>query len=83
MYKPIVSNGTNDKVYVDVIQDDGSVDFVKDGKLFKNYPGKSVMVADSSDLDYLTSYTPGTIAYTAGYAHIWQKSTTNEWVSIV
>jgi len=83
MIRNRITNGQNDRIYVDVVQDEGSTDFVKNGRIYKDYPAKSVMVASESDLSYLANYTPGTIAYTAGYEHIWQKSVTDEWVSIV
>lgn len=83
MIRSRVTNGQNDRIYVDVVQDEGSIDFVKNGRIYKDYPAKNVMVGSESDLSNLTNYTPGTIAYTAGYEHIWQKSVTDEWVSIV
>lgn len=83
MIRNRVTRGQNDFVYVDVVQDEGSTDFVKDGRIYKDYPAKTVMIASESDLSYLANYSPGTIAYTAGYENIWQKSVTDEWVSIV
>lgn len=83
MIRNRITNGQNDRIYVDVVQDEGSTDFVKNGRIYKDYPAKSVMVASESDLDLLASYAPGTVAYTAGYENMWQKSIADEWVQIV
>jgi len=55
---------------VDVVQNSGDLDYVKDGQIFKHAPGKCVMVESSSDLEKLTSYDPGTVAFTAGFGYI-------------
>ena len=69
--------------YIDAVSDVGCTDYIKDGKLHKNAPVRSVLIGSQSDLDLLASYEPGTIAYTVGYAQIWQKSTTDTWESVV
>lgn len=83
MLRNRVREGQNDEFYVDIVQEEGSTDYVKDGKIYQNFAVKNVMVESQSDLSYLTDYSPGTVAYTAGYEHIWQKSIDDEWVSIV
>lgn len=68
--------------YIDIVQDAGITDYVQNGMLHKSAPVRSVLVESESDLALLTDYEPGTIAYTAGYTSIWQKSTTDTWESI-
>lgn len=65
---------------VDVI--DTLVDYVADGELHKNSLVKNVMVESESDLDELSSYGVGTIAYTAGLKDVWQKDADGEWQSM-
>ena len=66
---------------VDVIN--GVTDYVKGGELFKDSVVGSVMVESESDLENLTQYEAGSIAYTAGYGNVWQKDADGEWQSII
>lgn len=75
------SNG-NDNNIADVIQSDGNLSYIKDGIIHKNVPLKSVMITSQSELSILTDYEPGTIAYTAGFASMWQLSADGTWISI-
>lgn len=72
-------NGTQ---LIDTVQSKGSTAYVKDGKLYKNAPINLVLVASSSDLPLLYEFEPGTIAYTAGFATMWQKSPAGEWAEM-
>lgn len=58
------------------------VDYVKDGVLYKGNVADSVMIESSSDLASLTDLTPGSIAYTAGFASMWQLSASGTWVEM-
>ena len=40
-----------------------------------------VLVSGSSDLPLLSDYEPGTIAHTAGFTTMWQKSPSGKWVA--
>lgn len=66
----------------DVVQDTGSTDYILDGKIYKNAPVKSVIVTSESDLADLIGYEVGTIAYTAGFASMWQLSAGGQWVEV-
>ena len=61
----------------------GTTAYVKDGVIYQNAPNDSVLVSSSSDLELLTSYEPGTLAFTAGYVHMWQKGVDGTWTQIV
>ena len=62
----------------------GLTDYVNNGILHKQVPADSVMVNSSSELASIKdNYTPGVIAYTAGFADMWQLSASGEWVSIM
>ena len=61
----------------------GVTAYVKDGEVIFNAPNDGVLVKTSSDLAALTMFEPGTLAYTAGFAHMWQKDIDNTWVQIV
>ena len=69
----------NKREYIDLVQNSNGTDYVKDGRIVHNSSMKPVLVSSSSDLTLLTEYEPGTIAYTAGFNSIWQKSPTGEW----
>lgn len=70
--------------YSDVVNATGNMDYVKDGKLYKNMPTPSVMVAAQTELaSMLADYPPGTIAYTAGYEEMWQKAVSGNWATII
>lgn len=72
---------TPTNVVVDAV--DGVTDYVKDGKLYKDSIVGSVMVESENDLDNLTQYEAGSIAYTAGYGSVWQKDAAGEWQTII
>ena len=67
--------------YSDVVNARGNEDYVKNGKIYKNESMQMVLVSGSSDLSLLTDYDPGTIAHTAGFTTMWQKSPSGEWVA--
>ena len=70
-----------DKV-VDVVQSD--VDYVdSNGDMHLHVKTPNVMVRNYSDLSGLTVYTPGTIAFTAGYNNMWQLDASGTWKVIV
>lgn len=68
-------------IVVDTV--DSVTDYVKDGILHKNAVAGTVMVESSADLDNLTEYETGSIAYTAGYSDIWQKDADGTWQSML
>ncbi len=68
--------------YSDVVNARGNEDYVQNGKIHKNVSTQLVLVSGSEDLSLLGSYAPGTIAHTAGFTDMWQKSPSGEWVSM-
>ena len=67
--------------YIDVVDSRGLTSYVKNGEVVSNNAMIMVLVNDSSDLPVLSDYAPGTIAYTAGFGQMWQKSPAGEWIS--
>lgn len=59
------------------------------GEVKTNENNESIQVRSADDLTALAAkfgtgiYVPGLIAYTAGYAAIWQLNASGEWVNIV
>lgn len=43
---------------------------------------QEVLVRSESDLDLLTDLEPGSLAYTVGYANMWQKGEDGNWVAV-
>lgn len=68
--------------YSDVVNARGNEDYVKNGKIYKNESMQMVLVSDSTELDLLTDYEPGTIAHTAAFHTMWQKSPSGDWVEM-
>lgn len=65
-------------------QTSGEMDFIKGGVLNRGANAPSVMVNDEFDLDGLIDiYTPGTVAYTAGFKKMWQLNAAGSWVSVL
>lgn len=61
----------------------GEMDFIRDDILNRGANVSSVMVNDEFDLDALNDiYTPGTVAYTAGFKKIWQLNAAGSWISV-
>ena len=65
------------------VQNIGMHDAVIGGDIYQELPTKSVLVAQESDLDYLSEYEPGTFAHTAGFVNIWEKGVDGTWVSLL
>lgn len=66
------------------IQTVSEVDYVKDGKLMSGSESNVVQINSQSELaDIAGNYTPGSIAYTAGFKAMWQMNNAGEWVSII
>lgn len=61
------------------------LDYVKSNVLHKQVPSDSVLVGSSADLANIKeNYSPGVVAYTAGFTHMWQLDVDGTtWVSIV
>ena len=59
------------------------LDYVDVGVIHTDVPIRSVLVRSSEDLALLTEYDPGTVASTAGFANMWQKSALATWVRII
>lgn len=55
--------------------------YIKNGELYENESTGSVMIESESDLTLLTlDYVrPGAIAYTPGFAKVWQIGTDGVW----
>ena len=79
-----VTPGASVPAYSDVVNTTVNLDYIKNGKLFKNQSTPSVMVTAETDLDsdLLSGYPAGTVAYTAGFANMWQKDASGEWVEL-
>ena len=75
--------GTNTPYSSDLVNTTGNLDYIKNGKIYKNAPTSSVLVTAKSDLASLTKYEAGTVAYTAGFANMWQLNAAGEWIAIV
>ena len=57
--------------------------YVKDGKIYPmNTPVQKIMVNDEDDLELLTGFAPGSVAYTAGEESRWQVDPDGEWQEI-
>lgn len=67
--------------YADVINARGNTDYVSNGEVCKNASMQMVLVSGTQDFDLLSGYEPGTIAYTAGFRSMWQKSPDGEWIA--
>ena len=49
----------------------------------ENHPNRAEFLVESADdLTNLPDCAPGSLAYTAGYALIWHKNLTGEWVVV-
>lgn len=58
--------------------------YIKDGELKRTVAESvSIMVESESDLASLTNAHAGAIAYTAGFANMWQLNSDGEWIAIV
>ena len=70
-----------------VIPNSSNIDYVKDGKIYKdiykNRSSQSILISSEEDLNLLTSYSPGTIAFTAGFSSMWQKNVDGNWETIL
>ena len=65
-------------------QTSGETDYVKDDAVHRGANAPSVMVTSADDLEELTEiYTPGAVAYTAGFKAMWQLNAAGEWVSMM
>lgn len=67
--------------YFDAVRNLGDTDYLQDGEIVKDAPMSLILVGSSSDLSSLENYEPGSIAYTAGFAQMWQLSPAGEWVA--
>lgn len=71
---------SNDKV-VDAVQQD--FDYVdSDGNIVVHAKRNFVMVRDENDLDLLTNYGVGSVAYTADSSNTWVKDADGQWNSL-
>ena len=70
-----------------VIPSSSNIDYVKNGKIYKdiykNESSQSILISSEEDLNLLTSYSPGTIAFTAGFSSMWQKNVDGNWETIL
>ena len=71
----------NDKV-IDALQFDS--DYVDgDGNIHVHVKTTDILVTSKADLDNLTGYKPGSVAYTAGFGNMWQLDANGEWQAII
>ena len=71
----------SDKI-IDTVQSD--VDYVdSDGDIHIHTKVAEIVVTSAYDLASLSGYGVGSIAYTAGFANMWQLSASGDWVAIV
>ena len=75
-------NRRNENLLMDVVTSAGASDYVMNGEVHMNVSGLAVMVESQSDLANLTDYPPSSIAYTAGFANMWQLDANGTWQSI-
>lgn len=61
---------------------DTDIDYVQGNNLVMGADARTVMVGSSADLAELADLTPGSIAYTAGFADMWQKNASGAWVPL-
>lgn len=78
----LLHNTGDSNRYSDVVNARSNNDYIKNGKIFKNSAMQMVLVSGTQDLNLLSEYAPGTIAYTAGFETMWQKSASGQWVQI-
>ena len=81
----LVTKGQNDPRVFDFVTTLGNVDFVDaDGAIHTEEPVRGVMVRSEDDLalSAFEDYSPGTIAFTAGFENLWQKAADGTWASI-
>ena len=64
------------------VQTRQETDYIKGDTIYRGSGSASVMVTSSSDLANITGHAPGTIAYTAGFAKMWQLAANGSWVAI-
>lgn len=75
--------GSNLPHVFDGVQDLGNIDYVKDGKVYKNAQCVAVMITASNDLLLLGDYGVGTLAFTAGFTNMWQKDIDGTFVQMI
>jgi len=61
----------------------GVTAYVKDGNVVFNAPNDGVLIGSESDLDVLTMFEPGTIAFTSGFTSMWMKNIGTGWTKFV
>lgn len=66
--------------YIDLVNTAANIDYVSGGKIMRNSGARMVLVESQSQLSSLSNYDPGTIAFTAGFVKMWQKSPGGTWV---
>lgn len=69
----------NEPQILDLVHNKSLISYVKNDRIIRNVPIQTVLVSSDSDLELLQDYSPGTIAYTAGYQQMWQKSPNGTW----
>lgn len=69
--------------YIDQIHDLGNVDYVdQNGGIVAGAPIKCVLVRSATDLQLLTNYETGTIAFLPAFEKVWQKNASGIFVEI-
>lgn len=64
-------------------QTSSEIDYVSDGTLHRGVNAPAVLVTSVADLSQLTDvYSPGAIAFTAGFQQFWQLGADGEWHEI-
>ena len=65
-------------------QTEGEIDYIKNGTLYRGASADSVLVPSEDYLATLVDiYTPGAIAFTAGFKQMWQLSADGTWIDMM
>ena len=72
-----------DRPMIDVISTMQPIDYVKDGAVYQNSCPIAIMVGSEDDLDILTDYTPGSLAFTADLKNLWQLDASGTWQAVL
>ena len=68
---------------VDAVQNVGMLDYIdENGDLHVDEKPAAVLIRTGNDLALVSDYPVGTIAYTAGFAKIWQKGANGTWTEV-
>ena len=80
----IKSKNYKDGLVRQEVRNFGALDYVdSSGKLVRFAPVQGVMITTDTDLDRLPNvYEAGTLAFTAGFTHLWQLGADGSWTAV-